>query len=288
MNPPLILTAADLLSSAGLSADSAGASSALSGFLSSISLSKLVSAAILLVICIVFIKVLLSATSKMLERSKLEKSFHPFIRSAVKIVLTFLAVMLLAGTLGIDTSSLLAILSVAGLAVSLSIQDTLSNLASAIVLLTARPFKIGDFIEVNGKSGTVQKIGVVHTQIAAPDNQLIFLPNSQVAAGQIINLTANATRRMDFTVKTSLREDPEAVKAALTRAAAHPKRAESQPVFARLSAIEDGRASYTLRLWTATEDYWDVYYDVLEAIARELAASSIEMTYPHINIHMDS
>ncbi len=284
---PFLFTAGALLSAD--SADSAAqAKTALTRFLDTISLSKLVSAAILLVICIVFIKILLSATEKMLSRSKLEKNLHAFLRAAVKIVLVFLAVMLLAGTLGIDTSSLLAILSVAGLAVSLSIQDTLSNLAGAVVLLTTRPFKLGDFIEVSGKSGTVQKIGVFYTQIATPDNQLVHLPNSQVAAAQITTVTGSETRRLEITVQVSPDTDIERVKAALTRAGEHPKRDQAHPIFARLSAYADGRACYTLRLWVATADYWDVYYDVLEAIGRSFAEARIEMTYPHINVHMGS
>lgn len=279
-------------SAALLSADSADqaaqAKSALTRVLDTISLSKLVSASILLVICIVFIKLLLSATEKMLSRSKLEKSLHAFIRAAVKAVLVFLAIMLLAGTLGVDTSSLLAILSVAGLAVSLSIQDTLSNLAGAVVLVTTRPFKLGDFIEVSGKSGTVQKIGVFYTQIATPDNQLVHLPNSQLAAAQITNVTGLETRRLEITVQVGLNEDISRVKAALARAGEHPKRDTSQPVFARLSSYADGTARYTLRLWVATADYWDVYYDVLEAVGRSFAEARIEMTYPHINVHMGS
>lgn len=224
----------------------------------------------------------------MLKSSKLDCSCHTFIRSTVKIVLVFLAIMLLAGTLGIDTSSLLAILSVAGLAVSLSIQDSLSNLASAVVLLTTHPFKVGDFIEVGGKSGTVRQIGVFHTQIATPDNQLVYLPNSHITSAEITNVTGSELRRIELTVQASYDAPPETVKAALVRAAQHPKRVEKEPVFARLSAYGDSAVSYTLRLWTAGSDYWDVYYDVLEAVGREFSQSNIEMTYPHINVHMDS
>ncbi|MFR6377699.1 MAG: mechanosensitive ion channel family protein [Oscillospiraceae bacterium] len=155
----------------------------------------------------------------MLKSSKLDKSCHAFIRSSIKIVLVFLAIMLLAGTLGVDTSSLLAILSVAGLAVSLSIQDSLSNLASAVVLLTTRPFKVGDFIEVGGKSGTVRQIGVFHTQIATPDNQLVYLPNSQITSAQITNVTGNALRRIEIVVQASYDAAPDTVKEALVRAA---------------------------------------------------------------------
>lgn len=252
------------------------------------SLPKLVSAAILLVICILCIKIILRAVDKMLKSSKLDRSFHTFIVSSVKIVLVFLAVMLLAGTLGVDTSSLLAILSVAGLAVSLSIQDSLSNLASGVVLLTARPFKVGDFIEVGGKSGIVRQIGVFYTQIATLDNQLVYLPNSHITSAEITNATGNATRRIELTFDVSYDAKPEDVIEALQRAAQHPKQLESEPVFARLSGYKDSAVSYTLRLWTASTDYWDVYYDVLEAAGREFSRSNIEMTYPHINIHMDS
>ena len=256
-------------------------------FFDHFSLPKLVSAAILLVICIICIKIILRATEKMLKSSKLDKSCHAFIRSSIKIVLVFLAIMLLAGTLGVDTSSLLAILSVAGLAVSLSIQDSLSNLASAVVLLTTRPFKVGDFIEVGGKSGTVRQIGVFHTQIATPDNQLVYLPNSQITSAQITNVTGNALRRIEIVVQASYDAAPDTVKEALVRAAQHPKRVDFEP-FARLSGYGDSAISYTLRLWTAGCDYWDVYYDVLENISREFSRSNIEMTYPHINVHMGS
>ena len=256
--------------------------SAIEKFFDHFSLPKLVSAAILLVICIICIKIILRATEKMLKSSKLDKSCHAFIRSSIKIVLVFLAIMLLAGTLGVDTSSLLAILSVAGLAVSLS------NLASAVVLLTTRPFKVGDFIEVGGKSGTVRQIGVFHTQIATPDNQLVYLPNSQITSAQITNVTGNALRRIEIVVQASYDAAPDTVKEALVRAAQHPKRVDFEPVFARLSGYGDSAISYTLRLWTAGCDYWDVYYDVLENISREFSRSNIEMTYPHINVHMGS
>ena len=287
----LFLSATEVLASEvanELSENAEQTRSAISKFFDAFSLPKLLSAAILLVICVIFIKIIFSATSKMLEKSKLDRSFHAFIRSSVKIILVFLAVMLLAGTLGVDTSSLLAILSVAGLAVSLSIQDSLSNLASAVVLLTTRPFKVGDFIEVGGKSGTVRQIGVFYTQIATPDNQLVYLPNSHITSAQITNVTGNETRRLELVIQASYDADPKAVEAALLRAAEHPKRVDKEPVFARLSGYGDNAVSYTLRLWTAAADYWDVYYDVLEAVGKEFSRSNIEMTYPHLNIHMGS
>lgn len=287
----LFLSAAEPLASQvadELTENAAQTTSAIQKFMGNFSPAKVICAAILLLICIICIKLLLKATDKMLKSSKLDRSCHAFIRSSIKIVLVFVSILLLAGTLGIDTSSLLALLSVAALAVSLSIQDTLSNLASAVVLLTTHPFKVGDFIEVGGKSGTVRQIGVFHTQIATIDNQLVFLPNSQITSAQITNVTGSGLRRIDLTVQASYDAPVEAVKAALVRAAQHPKRVDKEPVFARLTGYEDSAVSYTLRLWAAVEDYWDVYYDVLEAIGREFRKSDIEMTYPHINVHMGS
>ena len=156
------------------------------------------------------------------------------------------------------------------------------------MLLTTHPFKVGDFIEVSGKSGTVRQIGVFHTQIATPDNQLVYLPNSQITSAQITNVTGNALRRIEIVVQASYDAAPDTVKEALVRAAQHPKRVDFEPVFARLSGYGDSAISYTLRLWTAGGDYWDVYYDVLENISREFSRSNIEMTYPHINVHMGS
>ena len=238
----LFLSAAEPLASQvadELSENAEQTRSTIEKFFDHFSLPKLVSAAILLVICIICIKIILRATEKMLKSSKLDKSCHAFLRSSIKIVLVFLAIMLLAGTLGVDTSSLLAILSVAGLAVSLSIQDSLSNLASAVVLLTTHPFKVGDFIEVGGKSGTVRQIGVFHTQIATPDNQLVYLPNSQITSAQITNVTGNALRRIEIVVQASYDAAPDTVKEALVRAAQHPKRVDFEPVFARLSGYGD-------------------------------------------------
>lgn len=155
---------------------------------------KLISAAILLVVCGVLIKLILKATDRMLGRSRLDKAVHPFIRTIVKLVLLFTAIMLIAGTLGVDTSSLLALLSVAGLAVSLALQNVLSNMASAVILLTTKPFQIGHFIEMGSVSGTVVKIGAICTDILTLNNQLVHVPNSEITGSTVTNYTASDKR----------------------------------------------------------------------------------------------
>lgn len=246
---------------------------------------KLISAAILLVVCGVLIKLILKATDRMLGRSRLDKAVHPFIRTIVKLVLLFTAIMLIAGTLGVDTSSLLALLSVAGLAVSLALQNVLSNMASAVILLTTKPFQIGHFIELDGVSGTVVKVGAICTDVMTSNNQLVHVPNSQITSSKVTNFTASDKRRLEYRITASYDAPVEDVKAALLRAAEHPLRMQEMQPIARVNGYGESAIEYVLFLWIRPKDYMDVYYDVLENVKREFDAAGIEMTYPHINVH---
>ena len=246
---------------------------------------KLISAAILLVVCGVLIKLILKATDRMLGRSRLDKAVHPFIRTIVKLVLLFTAIMLISGTLGVDTSSLLALLSVAGLAVSLALQNVLSNMASAVILLTTKPFQIGHFIEMGSVSGTVVKIGAICTDILTLNNQLVHVPNSEITGSTVTNYTASDKRRLEYKIAASYDAPVEDVKAALLRAAEHPLRMQEMQPIARVNGYGESAIEYVLFLWIRPKDYMDVYYDVLENVKREFDAAGIEMTYPHINVH---
>lgn len=246
---------------------------------------KLISAAILLVVCGVLIKLILKATDRMLGRSRLDKAVLPFIRTIVKLVLLFTAIMLIAGTLGVDTSSLLALLSVAGLAVSLALQNVLSNMASAVILLTTKPFQIGHFIEMGSVSGTVVKIGAICTDILTLNNQLVHVPNSEITGSTVTNYTASDKRRLEYRITASYDAPVEDVKAALLRAAEHPLRMQEMQPIARVNGYGESAIEYVLFLWIRPKDYMDVYYDVLENVKREFDAAGIEMTYPHINVH---
>ena len=254
-------------------------------FFGGFSWTKLISAAILLVVCGVLIKLILKATDRMLGRSRLDKAVHPFIRTIVKLVLLFTAIMLIAGTLGVDTSSMLALLSVAGLAVSLALQNVLSNMASAVILLTTKPFQIGHFIEMGSVSGTVVKIGAICTDILTLNNQLVHVPNSEITGSTVTNYTASDKRRLEYRITASYDAPVEDVKAALLRAAEHPLRMQEMQPIARVNGYGESAIEYVLFLWIRPKDYMDVYYDVLENVKREFDAAGIEMTYPHINVH---
>lgn len=281
--------AAAVASEIGLALESAGnsAQSFWDKYLGTHALSKIIAAAILLVVCVVFIKILMRLTSRVLERSRLEKSAHGFIRTMVRLVLVFIAIMLIAGTLGVDTSSLLAIFSIAGLAISLSVQNALSNTISAVMLLTSKPYKVGDYIAVSGMEGTVREIGILYTRLVTLDGRDIRIPNSQVLAGSITNYSSEENRRVVLTISAGYDADIETVKAALRRAAQDDRVLPDEPVFARVSKYADSCIEYTLRFLVRSADYWPVYFDVLENVKRVFDEAGIQMTYPHINVHMD-
>ena len=236
-------------------------------FFSRLTLEKLLYAAVLLVLCAVLIRLILRAADKLFSRSKLDHTIFGFLRTSAKAILIFITIMLVAGTLGVDTTSLLAILSVAGLAVSLSLQTALSNVAGAMMILTAKPFRAGDYVQIGDKAGTVLTIGAVYTSLRTYDGQRIYLPNSQVTAAAIVNQTAEPARRIDLNVSASYDDAADTVRAVLTQAAAaHEKVLKDRPIEAHVTGYGDSAVNYVLRFWARTEDYWTCYNDVLDGL----------------------
>lgn len=231
----------------------------------------------------------LRAADKLFSRSKLDHTIFGFLRTSAKAILIFITIMLVAGTLGVDTTSLLAILSVAGLAVSLSLQTALSNVAGAMMILTAKPFRAGDYVQIGDKAGTVLTIGAVYTSLRTYDGQRIYLPNSQVTAAAIVNQTAEPARRIDLNVSASYDDAADTVRAVLTQAAAaHEKVLKDRPIEAHVTGYGDSAVNYVLRFWARTEDYWTCYNDVLDGLQAAFSSAGVTMTYPHINVHMES
>ena len=248
---------------------------------------KLLYTAIILVCCLVIMKVIMALVNRLITRIKVEKSLHTFIKSTVRILLWFVTIVVILSYLGIDPTSLIAILSVIGIAVSLAIQGTLSNLAGGIMILASKPFKVGDFIEAGGVDGTVADIGLVYTRVKTFDNKIIFVPNGQISGEKITNYTSQEERRVDLKFSASYDAPCEQVKAAIEKVVAdHPKTLFTPTPFVRVSAYKDSSIEYAVRAWCATEDYWDVYYDLLEQVKAAFDRTGIEMTYNHLNVHM--
>ena len=242
---------------------------------------------LLLAVCLIVMKLLMSVLNRALDRLNIEKGLHTFIKSVVKILLWFVTIIIVLGYVGIEVTSLIALLSVIGLAISLAIQGTLSNLAGGIQVLVSKPFKAGDYIETDSVSGTVSEIGLVYTKIKTYDNKMIMIPNGQISSAKITNYTAEERRRVDLKFNTSYDAPVELVKETIQSVIrSHPKALRDPAPFARVSAYQDSSIEYAVRVWCATEDYWTLYSDLLEQVKAAFDQNGIEMTYNHLNVHM--
>ena len=218
-------------------------------------------ALLLLVICLVIKAILLKLLDRGLNRfSQVEKSLHTFIRSMANILLWFITLMVVADSLGINASSLLALVSILGLAVSLSVKDSLSNLAGGLTILGTKPFKVGDYVEIGETGGTVQEIGLVYTKLTTIDNRRILMPNSLVVDAQVTNYTTEPLRRVDLTVSASYDAPVEKVKQTIQ------------------GVLKDHDKILL--------DYWTVYHDLLEEIKTAFDREHISIPYPHLEVKL--
>ena len=248
-------------------------------------LPMLLKAALILIVCLIVSRILLAASGKLLNKSKLDKSLHAIIRSTLKVLLVFLTILIVAPSLGIETASLLAVLSIAGVAVSLSIQGILGNFFSGVTLLATKPFKVGDFVTIGGQTGTIVETGITHTKINTVDNQVILVPNSTVTSDVITNVSAEAVRRVDLTFTAAYESDPETVMAALREAAAMPQVLRDRENLVRIGKYGDSSVVYEVRVWVNNADYWDVYYGITGRVLPCYEKHGVTMSYPHLNIH---
>lgn len=242
---------------------------------------------LLIVVCVIVRKALMSVAEKAIVRLRVEKSLHGFIRSTLGILLWFIIILIVADYIGIPVTSLLAVFSLVGLAVSLAIQGSLSNLAGGIMILTAKPFVVGDFVEAGGISGVVSEIGLVYTKVTTVDNKVIFAPNSEISGSKIINYTNQKQRRVDLVVSASYDAPVEKVEQTLAGILEADERILKDPApFARVSNYGSSAIEYTVRVWCATESYWDVYFDLMKQVKVAFDKAGIEMTYDHLNVHI--
>lgn len=240
---------------------------------------KLLYALLIFLVCLVAMKLLTRLLDRAVKGLGVAKSLHGFIRSLVRVLLWFVTMVIVLSYLDVPVTSLIAVLSVVGLAVSLAVQGTLANVAGGIMLLVSKPFKLGDYIQTGGVEGTVDDISMGYTRIKTFDNKLIFIPNGEISKEKIVNVTGQETRRVDLTFSVPPDADPRQVKDTMHAAIGrHGKTLFTPEPSVRMSKIGDNSVSYTLRAWCATDDYWEVYYDLLEWLWDDFTAAGIRLT----------
>lgn len=259
----------------------------LSSFTLNISLGLIIKVLFTMLLCLCAVRVVSGLISRVLNKSRLERTLSNFITSILRVLLYFVAVLIVLSTLGVDVTSLVALLSVAGLAVSLALQNTLSNLAGGIQLLLTKPFTAGNYVEAGANSGTVREVGLAYTTLVTPDNKVVYVPNSDIAAARIINYNGKDTRRVEVKVTASYDAPIQTVKDTIGKLIAADSRIMNDPApFVRVSDYGSSSIEYTIRIWCKASDYWDVYFDLMDNLKPAFDGAGVEMTYDHLNVHV--
>jgi len=241
---------------------------------------------VLLIIGIFAMRIIRRVLKTSLEKSRLEKAAHTLITSLANAAMYILLGLIVASSLGIDVTSIVALASVLTLALSLALQNMVSNILGGFTILYTHPFHSGDYVEIAGQGGTVKEINMTYTMLATADNKLISIPNSAVVAAQIVNYSAAETRRVEIVVTASYEAPTQQVMDALVLAGTVDNVLLDPAPVAVVTNYGDSAISYSLRLWVKTPDYWDVYFQVNKRVKDIFDEQGIEMTYPHLNVHI--
>ena len=252
-----------------------------------LTISTVLPAFIYLVAGLLIKKMILSLLNKSLDRSNVDVTLHKFLFTATKLVIHFIIFMVVASALGIQVTSLVALLSIAGLAISLSVQGLLSNVLSGLMLLSIKPFKVGDYVEAGGIGGTVKEIGFVYTKMLTIENSMIYIPNSDVSSSKITNYSTQDKRRFNLKINVSYDCPPEKVrKVLLDYISAHPKIDRDPAPFVAVSDYKENCIEYVVRAWADNSIFWDVYWDLYNGLDDLFKKNGIAFTYPNLNVHI--
>ncbi|MGN0189171.1 MAG: mechanosensitive ion channel family protein [Candidatus Cryptobacteroides sp.] len=254
---------------------------------------KVVIAIIIYIVGAWLIKVIKRALGKMFVRRNTDKTISSFVMSLVSITLTVLLIIITISTLGINTTSLAAILAAGGMAIGMALSGTVQNFAGGIILLIFKPFKAGDFITAQGVSGTVSEVNIVSTKLVTTDNRVIVIPNGALSNGMIDNYSQKDIRRAEWLVDVEYGSSSNDVRAVLAEIAKEDPRvlgistgAPADPMI-ELNALRDSSVQFIMRVWVKSDDYWQVIWDFNERIYNELPKRGILFPFPQLDIHID-
>lgn len=223
---------------------------------------------------------------KTMKKQKVDESLIPFMKSLLKWSLMALLLITVAGMVGIQMTSFIAIIGAAGLAIGLALQGSLGNFAGGVLILIFKPFKVGDLIEGQGHMGVVKEIQIFNTLLTTLDNKRVIIPNGGLSNGSITNYTAEPIRRVDMVFGIGYDDDVKKAEKALLEIVKKVKKGLKDPKpMVRLSELADSSVNFTTRVWCKTEDYWDVYFSVHEAVKVDFDKKGIGIPFPQMDVH---
>lgn len=248
---------------------------------------QLVSAIVTLVIGLYIVGFVVRLIGKVLEKSNTDPSLTGFVRSLVSILLKIMVYITAIGMLGVEMTSFIAILGAAGLAVGMALSGTLQNFAGGVMILLFKPYKVGDFIEAQGYSGSVKEIQIFITILTTSDNKTVMIPNGPLATGSLINYSAQETRRVDWTFGIAYGDDLDKAYEVLNRFIAEDDRILKEPEpFMALHTLADSSVNIVVRVWVNSADYWGVHFDMNEKVYRNFEKEGLSIPFPQMDVHV--
>ncbi|MDN3494178.1 mechanosensitive ion channel family protein [Winogradskyella bathintestinalis] len=243
---------------------------------------KVIGAIIIWIIGSWVIKMLLSGTKKAMNKGNYDESLRKFLLNLINWTLKIVLIIVVLGTVGVETTSFAAVIAAAGLAIGLALQGSLGNFAGGVLIMIFKPFKIGDYIKAQGESGTVKEIEIFTTKLSTPDNKEIIIPNGSLSNGNIVNYSTEATRRVDFTFGVGYDSDIKRTKEVIMSVINEHDLILRDPAPAiNVSELADSSINFFTRVWVNSGDYWTVKFDVIERTKEALDAAGIDIPYPH-------
>ena len=232
------------------------------------------------------ISVINRLVAQMMERRKIDATIQSFLRSFINILLTILLLISVVSALGVNTTSFAALLASAGVAVGMALSGNLQNLAGGLIILLFKPYKVGDYIDAQGVSGTVKEIQIFHTVLTTPDNKIIYVPNGSLSSGSVTNYSLSQLRRVDWTVGVEYGTEIEKVRQTVLDLIKKDSRILTDPTpFIALSALADSSVNITIRVWVKNEDYWGVFFDMNQNIYEVFNREGISFPFPQVTVH---
>jgi len=232
-------------------------------------------------------KILRGFLKRVMIRAKTDETLAGFLSNIAYALLTIVVIIAALGQIGVDTNSFVALIAAAGLAVGFALQGSLSNFAAGVMIIMFRPFKLGDFIEAGGTTGTVEEIVIFSTILKTPDNKKVIVPNSNMTDGNIVNYSANNTRRVDMVFGIGYDDDLKKAKDLLEKILADHALVLAKPEsLVAVAELADSSVNFNVRPWVKTADYWTVFADIHEIVKLKLDEAGISIPYPQRDVHM--